>query len=76
MELPESRFRVQVRANASKSHVDGFDAEKRVYKISINAPAQDNLANKELVKFLSKELKKRVHIKSGLHSKIKTIQVE
>jgi uncharacterized protein YggU (UPF0235/DUF167 family) len=41
--------------------------------VNIAEQAQDNLANEELVRFLSKLLKCRVRIKSGFTSKTKTI---
>ncbi|MBL7056617.1 DUF167 domain-containing protein [Candidatus Woesearchaeota archaeon] len=52
-----------------------FDEEKNTYKINIKEKAEDNKANKELIKFLSKKLKKSVKIVSGLKSRNKIIQI-
>ena len=44
------------------------------YIIAIKEKAEDNKANIELVRFLSKELGKRVRIKTGLKFKIKILE--
>ena len=41
--------------------------------VEVGAPAKDNKANLELVRFLSKELKMPLRIKSGLTSKNKVL---
>lgn len=50
-----------------------------VLKIKITAPAVDNKANEELIKFLSKEMKKKksqIKIISGFTSREKTLEIE
>lgn len=47
-------------------------------KINISSPAKDDKANKELIKFLSKELnikKNQILIEKGTHSSIKLIKL-
>ncbi|MFH1917208.1 MAG: DUF167 domain-containing protein [Nanoarchaeota archaeon] len=65
---------VVVKPNAKKSEIleqgDGF------LKVAIAAPPDKNKANKELIRFLSKHLKKKVRIKSGLSSREKVVEVE
>ena len=73
--IQESTFKVYVKTNSQKNEFKGFDEAKNAYRISIKAPAQDNLANIELIKFLSKELKKQVRIIQGFKSKEKIIRV-
>lgn len=68
-------FRILVKANSSKNEILGFDDARRAYKIAIKEPAEDNKANVELVKFLSKEMGRRVKIVSGHTSKTKTVRV-
>ncbi|PIN80255.1 hypothetical protein COV11_04370 [Candidatus Woesearchaeota archaeon CG10_big_fil_rev_8_21_14_0_10_30_7] len=46
-----------------------------IWEIKIKEPAIDNRANKELVKFLKKELKKQVRIVKGMKSKEKIIEI-
>lgn len=66
-------IKVIVRPNAKKTEIlergDGF------LKIAIAAPPDKNKANKELIRFLSKELKRKVRIKSGLTSREKLVEV-
>lgn len=50
-----------------------------VLKIKITAPAVDNKANEELIKFLSKEMKKKksqIKIISGITSREKILEIE
>ncbi|HRY37058.1 MAG TPA: DUF167 domain-containing protein [Candidatus Magasanikbacteria bacterium] len=50
-----------------------------ILKIKITAPAVDNKANEELIKFLSKEMKKKksqIKIISGFTSREKTLEIE
>ena len=46
-----------------------------VNKIQIKAKPEDNKANIELIKFLSKSLKKKVRIVSGFKSKEKIVEI-
>ncbi len=43
--------------------------------VAIAAPPEDNKANLELVKFLSRKLKKQVRIASGFGSKTKILEI-
>jgi len=74
MEIKENTFKVIIRPNSDKNGIIGFDEQKKAYRLNIKAKAEDNKANRELIKFLSKVLKKGVKIKSGLRSRIKIIE--
>ena len=69
------KFRVLVKPNSKENKILGIDKNKKAIKISIKAPADKNKANLELIKFLSKKLKRKVRIKSGLTSKEKVISI-
>ncbi|MBS3111352.1 YggU family protein [Candidatus Woesearchaeota archaeon] len=69
-------FRVLVRPNARKSAILGFDDARQAYRVAIAAPAEGNRANLELMRFLSKELGRKVRIVSGLRNKLKTIRAD
>ena len=73
MEIKESVFKAIIKPNSKNNEVTGFDKNKNAYLIKIKAKAEDNKANKELIRFLSKFLRKRVKIKSGFKSKEKII---
>jgi len=66
-------LKILVKPNSSSNEILGFDEEKQLLKVSINAPADKNKANLEVIKFFSKLLKKRVRIKSGLKSREKLV---
>lgn len=74
--IAEDMFRVVVRPNAKKSEVLGFDGARQAYRVAIAAPAEDNRANLELVKFLSKEMGRKVRVVSGLRGRLKTIKAD
>ena len=46
------------------------------YKVNVKEKAENNRANLAVIKILSKYFGKQVHIKSGLKSKIKIIDVK
>lgn len=53
-----------------------YDFEQKALKIVVHAQPVDNKANKEVIRYFSKVLKKRVKIKSGLTSRQKLLQIE
>lgn len=71
----ENKFKVYVKTGKQENKLIGFDSEKGAYILEINAKPIEGEANKKIVKFLSKLLKKKVIIKSGLKSRIKYIEV-
>lgn len=75
MEIKETKFKAIIKPNSFTNEVIGFDKEKDGYIIKIKARAEDNKANKELIRFLSKMLGKRVKIKSGIKSREKIIEI-
>lgn len=69
-------IKVIVKPNSPKNEIICFDKNKQAYKINIKAKAENNKANKELIKFLSKTLNKKVKIKKGIKSREKIINIE
>jgi len=67
---------ILVKPNSPKTEVLGWDAERKALRVNIHAKPEDNAANVEVVRFFSKQLKKRVTIKSGLRSHQKLLLVE
>jgi uncharacterized protein (TIGR00251 family) len=72
-EFLDGKIKVKIRPNSLKNEITGF--EDNVLFVNISKPAVDNKANKELIKFLSKTLKKKVRIKSGFTGREKVIEV-
>ena len=71
----QKRFRIIVKTNAKKNEILGFDDEKKGYRLNIKAIPEKGKANAEIIRFLSKKLKKKVRIKSGFASKEKVIDL-
>ena len=69
MEFP---IEVKVKTNCGKNKII---LKEDKYFVELNAKPKNNEANIELIKFLSKEFKKRLRIVRGLKSKIKLIDV-
>ncbi len=68
------RFKAIVKPNSQKNEILGFDEEKQAYIVRIKAKPEDNKANIELVKFLSKEMKAKIRIVGGFKSKEKLLE--
>ena len=75
MEIKEPVFKVIVKTRANKNELVGFDKVKDAYMLNVKAVAEKGEANKEIIKFLSKLLKKQVRIVRGFKSKEKLIEV-
>jgi len=69
------RIKAIVKPN-SRNTAMKWDPDKLAYKISLKSPAKDGKANIELVKMLSRKLKKKVTIISGATSKTKILRAD
>ena len=68
------KLQITVQPNSSKQIIQK-DIDGKIQKVFLKKPAIEGKANKELEKFLSKELRAKVKIIKGHTSKIKTIEV-
>ncbi len=75
MQIKESRFNVIVKTKSNSNKLVGFDKERKTYLLNIKAVPEKGQANKEIIRFLSRLLKKQVRIVRGLKSKEKIIEV-
>lgn len=69
-------IKVCIQPNSNENEI--VSKENNIFKIKIKAPAIENKANNELIKFLSKEFKierSLITIKSGKNSKTKLINI-
>ena len=73
--MGSNKFKVIVKPNSKENKIIDFNKDSNTYKIQIKAKPEDNKANIELIKFLSKELKKKVRITSGFKSKEKIVEI-
>jgi len=64
---------VVVKPNSRKTEI--IEIKDNVAKIALSAPAEENKANIELIKFVSKLLKRKVEIISGKTNKKKILKL-
>lgn len=74
--IPKYKFKILVKTNAKKNKLSGFDTEKNAWRIEITALPEKNKANIEIIKFLTKQLGRKVRIVSGLKSREKICEAE
>ncbi|MBI5072546.1 DUF167 domain-containing protein [Candidatus Woesearchaeota archaeon] len=70
-----NRLHILVKPNAKKTDILSFDPVTKIVKIAIAAPTDKDKANKELLRFVSKLLKKKAAFVSGLRSKEKILEI-
>lgn len=66
------KIKVKVKPNSGKQEIDEKDG---VYIVRLKSPPENNKANIELVKLLSRHFGKEVKIKSGFSSRKKIVEV-
>jgi len=74
MKIKELKFSIIAKPSSKENSIE-FDKSRNAYIVSVKAKPENNKANIEVIKFLSKLLKKKVRIASGLKSKEKIIEV-
>jgi uncharacterized protein (TIGR00251 family) len=70
------RLKIKAQPNASRSEFAEIYGEEAI-KVRIKAPAVEGAANKELIKFLSKQFKiakSQIAFKSGQNSRVKIVE--
>ncbi len=75
MQITKSKFKIIVKTKSNSNKLVGFDKEKQAYLLNIKAVPEKGQANKEIIGFLSRLLKKQVRVVKGLRSKEKIIEV-
>jgi uncharacterized protein (TIGR00251 family) len=74
--IKDNKLKVLIKPNSPKNSVIGYDSAKKAVKIAVKALPEKGKANQELIKFISKLLKKKVEIVKGLKSREKILQVK
>ncbi len=74
--IKNNKLKVRVKPNSKKTEVERYDEERDTLIIRLKAPADKGKANQELIKFVSKELKKKAEIKSGHVSRDKILEIK
>jgi hypothetical protein len=73
--IKDNTLRILVKPSKKQDYILGYDYERKALIVEIKAPAEQNKANKEVVKFFRKILKKNVKIKSGHTSHLKVLLI-
>ena len=73
--IKDNSLRIIVKPGKKQNYVLGYDYDKKALIVEIKAMAQDNKANKEVIKFFYKLLKRHVRIKSGHTSHVKVLTI-
>ncbi len=74
-DIREDNVKVILKPDSPKNKIIKFDSERNAYIVEIKAPARNNKANLELVKFLSRFFKKDVKLIKGFKSREKTLKI-
>ena len=74
--LINGRISIIVKPNSKKTQIVSYDDARSAFRVDVAAPAEDNRANIEIIKFFSRLVGKRVQIIQGLTSKQKILQIK
>jgi len=64
-----------VKPNSSKTEIKAFDCDNQVYHVDVKAHPEKGAANKEIIKYFTKLLKKNVRIISGMKIRRKILRI-
>jgi uncharacterized protein (TIGR00251 family) len=73
--IKNTSLKIIVKPSYSKNSILGYDSNKKALKIAVKAPPKKGKANQEVIKFISKLLKKKVEIVKGLTSREKVLKI-
>ena len=68
-------IKVIVKPRCKENEFLGWDEKRLAYRICLKAVPEKGKANLELIKFLERKLKKKVHILKGKTSKTKILRI-
>lgn len=72
--IVDGKLKILVKPNSPKTEITGFNKERNAIKLNVHAQPEKGKANTEIIKFFSKQTKKKVEIVSGLKSKTKLLK--
>ena len=71
--IRNNRVKIIVKPNSPRTEIIKWDDERNAFRVAAGAAPEKDKANKEVVKFFSKLLKKKVEIVSGGSSREKVL---
>lgn len=73
--IKDNKLKIIVKPSSSENKILKYDDSKQALRIAVKAQPEKGKANKELINFLSKLLKKKVKIIHGFTSKEKLLHI-
>jgi uncharacterized protein (TIGR00251 family) len=73
--INRGQIRIIAKPNSPKTEIIRWDQDKKALRMNVNAAPEKGRANKEIIRFFSKQYQKKVRIKSGFDSKEKVLQI-
>ncbi len=73
--IKNGKLAIVAKPNATETEVLGYDENKKALRVSVAAVPDKDKANKEIIKYFSKLLKKKVMILSGAKSREKILKI-
>ena len=73
--ISETMFKILVKPNSPRNRITCIDEQRNAFRVEIAAPADKDKANREVIRFFSKLLKKKVRIVKGRKSREKLLKV-
>lgn len=71
--IKNNSLKIIVKPNSPRNEILSYDPNKKAVRIAVKAAPEKGKANHELIKFISKLLKKKAAIISGLKSREKIL---
>jgi len=72
--IKQGILHIKVKPNAKKTEVTSIDPDGKI-QMTVAAPPEDNKANIEVLKFFTRELKKKMKLIRGATSKEKVLRI-
>ena len=66
---------IKARPNANRTQITSYNGETEEFSIDVAAPPDKNKANSELMKYISRLIKKKVEISGGATSRHKHLKI-
>ena len=74
--IKDSKLKIIVKPNSPKNQIMSYDKVRQALRINIKAQPEKGKANKEVIKFFTKVLKKQVKIIKGFKNKEKILKIQ
>jgi hypothetical protein len=74
--IKNNHLKILVKPNSSENKILGWDNKRQALRVAIAAVPEKGKANKEVIKFFTKLLKKQIRIMQGFKNKEKLLEIK